>query len=261
MNEAEPQISVFDIPPTLDPRMYAAAFFKATEKAPSPAGKIATASTKVKIDGKEHIFTVPSHAALCLSLSQKAFERMKKMEVGHAFKDTSYGYVSEERLSLLYELFEQIISNTVFACTALEAFCNQVVPDDYIYTKKRQDKKCTESYNKDQIERFIILDEKLSSVLPEVTQCNFRKGSTLWNDYHNLRKTRDRIIHVKSTDLGVKESKEKNIWEELLKRKNIDCSVIAHKVISIFKIKVDPSESPVASGRNRWVEHFPFKNS
>jgi hypothetical protein len=260
MHTPEPAIFVFDTPPVLDPRMYAAAFLEPTPDT-AKGSKIATASTTVKIEGKEHLFAVPSHAALCLNLSQKAFEKIKEIELSHAFKDTSYGYVSEEKLSLLYELFEQVISNTVFACTAIEAFCNQVIPDDYVYTKKRQDKKCTETYNKDQIERFINLDEKLSTVLPEVTQCNFRKGSSLWNDYHNLRKIRDRIIHVKSTDLGVKESKEKNIWEELLKRKNIDCSIIAHKIISIFKVEVDPSESPVASGRNRWIDHFPFKHS
>lgn len=260
MHTPEPLISVFDTPPALDPRMYAAAFFKPTEQSP-PESKIATASTIVKIEGKEHVFTVPSHAALCLNLSQSAFERIKKIELKHAFKDTSYGYVSEENLSVLYELFEQIISNTVFACTALEAFCNQVIPDDYVYTKKRQDKRCTESYSKDQIERFITLDEKLSTVLPLITDSTFRKGSSLWNDYHNLRTTRDRIIHVKSSDLGVKDGKEKIIWEELLKRKSTDCSIIAHKVMKVFKLEVDHSESPVASGRNRWIEQFPFKHT
>lgn len=260
MHSPEPQILVFDAGTTFDARMYAAAVFRPTKKT-LPGVKMAAASTKAKVEGKELTFPVPSHAALCLNISQLAFEKFKSFELDHAFEKKSYGNVSEEKLFLLYELFEQLISNTVFACTALEAFCNQVIPDEYIYVKKRQDKKCSESYTKDQIERFVTLDEKLSEVLPLITGSKFKKGGSLWNDYYNMRRTRDRIIHVKSSDLGVKDGDGRSIWEDLLKRRKIDCSIIAHKVMKVYKLEVDHSESPVASGRNQWINYFPFNHS
>jgi len=193
-----------------------------------------------------------------LNLSQAAYKRAQAITLDDIFYEESYGLSAEKRLPILFNLFEQLILNIVFACTALEAFCNQMIPDDFVFRRARRDKRCEESFSKEQIERYISLDTKLAEVLPEVTGQGFDKGTTLWNDYAGLRNIRDRLIHVKSDDLGIQDMTGKSVWADLLERRASDSSLIAHKVIKHFPQKRDISESPVAAGRNRWIDHFPF---
>lgn len=256
MHISEPRILVQDAPAHQEPRAYATSVFKSTSGNPNDC-KLASASSETKIEGKKVVFAVPSHAALCLNLSNEAHKKAQTIEINDIFQDKSYGRAAEEGLPLLFDLFEQLFLNIVFAYTALEAFANQTIPDDFVFTKLRQDKKCEESHNKEQIERNLSLDIKLSEVLPQITGVKFTKGTALWNEYAKLRDIRDRIIHVKSADLGVKDIKVESIWADLLRRQKIDSSLVAHKVIKHFPQKPDNS-SPVASGRNQWINEFPF---
>jgi hypothetical protein len=254
MHKAEYQILLHDRGP-YDPRTYAATIFKSKK---GGADKLASAATTAELDGKKLTFTVPSHAALCLNLSNAAFRRAQKVTVDSIFHNATYGLTAEKNIGVLFNLFEQLILNIVFAYTALEAFSNQMVPDDFVFRHIRQDKKCEESYTKEQIERHISLDTKFAEVLPTITGQQFEKGTALWNEYVGLRKIRDRIIHVKSDDLGVRDMTGKSIWADLLERRSVDSSLIAHGVIKHFPQNRDISESPVAGGRNRWIDHFPF---
>jgi len=79
----------------------------------------------------------------------------------------------------------------------------------------------------------------------------------LWQEYSKLKKIRDRIVHVKSADLGIKENNVLSIWADLIAHRATDFSFTAHKLISHFPIKNDHSSSPVAAGRNMWIKHFP----
>jgi hypothetical protein len=252
----ETSILVQDVPKNLDPRMYAATFFESSKGAPFD-NKMASASCKAKINNTEVTFSVPAHAALCLNVSHNAFKQMQQIPVERLFQKTSYGNAAEAGLSPLYTWFELMFVNIVFSFTALEAFSNQVTPDTFVFSKLRQDKKCEENYNKKQIERNLSLDVKLTEVLPKLTGTPFTKETKLWSEYSSLRAIRDRIIHVKSADIGIYDADNRSIWDELLDRRNIDSSLVAHKVIKHFPIKND-NHSPVAEGRNRWVSMFPF---
>jgi hypothetical protein len=254
MQSPEPRILVQNAPAQQESRAYATSIFRSDNPNDS---KLASASTEVKVDGKKVLFAVPSHAALCLNLSHEAYVKAQIIELSDIFQDKPYGRAAEEGLPLLFDLFEQLFLNIVFAFTALEAFANQSIPDDFIFTKLRQDKKFEESYNKLQIERHLSLDNKLSEVLPQITGVELIKGTPIWTEYANLRDIRDRIIHVKTADLGVKDAKETSIWADLLRLRKTDSSLVAHKVIKHFPQKHDNS-SPVASGRNQWIKEFPF---
>lgn len=254
---AESQILVHNWPlPAPDPRIYAANLFKSA-KGDAKDKKLVSAAVVAEFEDKKVFFSAPAHGALCLNLSNQAFRRAQEILRNEIFKRTSYGLAAEDSLPQLYNLFEQLIANIVFAYTALEAFSNQVVPDDFIFEKIRQDKRCQERYGKDQIERHLSLDIKFSEVIPEITGQEFRKGTTLWNEYASLRDIRDRIIHVKSADLGVKGTNVTSIWADLLKRRKVDSSLVAHRIIKHFPLSHDDS-SPVAVGRNRWISLFPF---
>lgn len=256
-HKREQQIMVQAMPPSLDPRIYTLARFEPVPPATGVA--LATASTNAKMGGQEVSFAVPAHAALCLNLSHKAFQQLKGYQLDQIFTDTGKGVqVLPGNLTKLFNAFECLLVNTVFAVTALEAYANQSIPDDFVFSKLRQDQKCNESYDKMQIERNLSLDVKLSEVLPQILGIPLLKGEQLWHDYKLLRETRDRIIHVKTADLGIHDREAKSIWAILLERRNVDASIIAHAVIKRFPQKHDPSSSPVAAGRNVWVDLYPF---
>lgn len=252
----EPQILAQSYPPQIDARIYAFSKF-VSDKGHAPL--LMSASAEGKVDGSKVSFAIPSHAAICLHLANQGHIKSNSLILTDLLlksKDTIQ--VKSDKIGNLYNFFEQRFLNIVFSYTALEAYSNQIIPDDYEFTRLRQDKKCTESFDKIQIERNVSLDTKLSHVLPEITGKTFPKGSSIWNEYSKLKEIRDRIIHVKSIDLGIKELKAKSIWADLLDHKSIDYSIVAHKIIKHFQIKHDPSSSPVAKGRDLWINTFPF---
>lgn len=240
-------------------RIYAARSFKREggERNNPKDWKVVSAAVTATVEGQEVKFSAPAHAALCLNISNQAYKKLQAISINDLFKNTSYGRAAEEGLPLLFDFFELSFQNIVFAYTALEAFANQTIPDDFVFTKLRQDKRCEESFSKDQIERYLSLDIKLSEVLPQITGTPLSKGASPWTEYAELRKIRDRIIHVKSVDVGVGDRSVESIWAELLKRRNTDSSLIAHIVISHFPQNSDDS-SPVAKGRNIWIKAFPY---
>ncbi len=222
---------------------------------------VVSAATGTVFNKQKVSFALPSHTALCLNISHNAFLRAQKISDDCLFQQKPHGYTAEEGLPFLFDLFESMLINVVFAFTALDAYTNLIIPDTYVYDREHAGKRYQERYNKEQIERNITLDEKLSVIVPDITGIKFSKGGSLWNRYSDLKKTRDRIIHLKSADIsGSKEKQVDSIWAELLSRRHKDASLIAHEIIKHFPVKIDPKESPTAKGKNRWVDKFPFTN-
>ena len=90
---------------------------------------------------------------------------------------------------LIYDYLEEIQTSIVFSYKSLESFCNESIPDEYVY-KKTNNKGIVEHYSKEQIERWIPTSEKLSDILPEIFKCDFLQQkksigptSKTWKDY------------------------------------------------------------------------------
>ena len=263
IDEEADKIRVQELLDQQDPRVSASALIKIQ----AGGYALVNAARTMNLDKKTVSFALPSPAALCLSLSHTAYQKAQEVSDADLFQLLPHGWSAENTLPALFDLFEQLFLNVIFAYTALEAFVNEVIPDSYTFSQTRQDKKCTEQYDRDQIERNLSLDIKLSEILPEITGVKLPKGGSLWNEYLQLKQVRDRIIHIKTVDMGYlraeqmkeKGSQEKDIWTDLLKRRKLDASVAAHKLIQHFpRIEEDPASSPVAGGRNRWILKFPF---
>ena len=255
----EPKILPQIHPPYIDARIYA--FNKFTSKDGQPSLMV-SASADGKIDNASVSFAIPSHPAICLHVANQAHTKSSSVDLSSLVINSKNSHqIASDKIGWLYNFFEQRFLNIVFSFTALEAFANQTIPDDYIFTKMRQDRRCNEVFNKEQIERHFSLDIKLAEVLPEITGIKFEKSTKLWGDYAKLKSVRDRIVHVKSVDLGIKDKDSQSVWAVLLDDKDIDFSMVAHKVIKHFPIKHDPSSSPVAQGRDCWIRTFPFKGA
>lgn len=135
----------------------------------------------------------------------------------------------------------------IFAYTALEAFANSQIPDDYVYIMNRSDKKCVEQYSKSQIERFISLDTKLGDILPEIMGLASPKGTSTWEKYLSLKKLRDEIIHCKSAPT----TQETNqIFKDLFSETVANPCLEAKDIIGYFLNSLKPSDQPM------WFKEF-----
>lgn len=108
--------------------------------------------------------------------------------------------LTELIINELYDYFGIVTGFVIFSFTSLEAFINQSIPADITY--KRTNKRSTEIFNKEQIERYFSFDDKLE-VLEEVTQKNFsKKHIPTYQHIVNLKEFRDNIIHLKKVTKG-----------------------------------------------------------
>jgi hypothetical protein len=139
----------------------------------------------------------------------------------------------------------------IFAYTALEAFANESIPDDYKFERMRGDKKCTELYSKDQIERHLSLDTKLDEVLPVIRSVVTPKGTKTWEMYIWLKNLRDRFIHLKSSDWrkSAPESADEYVWTDLLSDQVLQAPSIALGIIEHYSLPDRP----------RWLKKIPFR--
>lgn len=71
-------------------------------------------------------------------------------------------------------------------------------------------------YVKDEIERKINLDEKFHIILPNIYNVPSPKGKKVWGHYKEIKKVRDRIIHLKSIDRKASGPEDETIWGIML---------------------------------------------
>lgn len=102
----------------------------------------------------------------------------------------------------LYHYFSMCNGCSVFLFTAIEAFINKFIPDNYIFNDIKNNK--TEVYNKDQIQRHLSFDVKLKEILPQIAGKDFsKKHPPTWQHIVNLKELRDFVVHTKTDSKGV----------------------------------------------------------
>lgn len=196
-------------------------------------------------------FGLPSSPGLFLNLALTSKKQVDKINLADCFiKHPAPQGTYPEDHEMLFNFFELMMSQIIFSYSATETFANITVPDEFIYRTKRSDKKFTEEYNKDQIERNLSLDVKLDRVLPQVFNVKTPIGTKLWDNYQNLKKLRDRLIHLKSSDMTAKGPEIKTIWGDLMRNKKTDFSTQVHELIGHFISK---------ETGHRWFKKFPYK--
>ncbi|WP_036242894.1 hypothetical protein [Methylobacter luteus] len=125
---------------------------------------------------KQLCIALPNATALCLSSSMRAWkeaqEIRKKANIDSSIKEqVTFNTTSES-----FDYIERVMESIVMAFTALEAFVNENIPDDYEYHIHRKSEIILEVMDKKAIERWLSLDEKLSVVLPEAISVDSPKG-------------------------------------------------------------------------------------
>jgi len=127
------------------------------------AGAIVEVSAIVKLVGQQLTMPMPSMVAMYLNISHKAHEAAEELftriEYQPSHRALNVVHLKNSKPTMLYDMMEERIKAIVFAFTAIETFANEVIPTDFLYTRKS--KKRSESFDKHQIERYVQTDEKL----------------------------------------------------------------------------------------------------
>lgn len=147
---------------------------------------------------------------------KKMFEKLNSQE------DTTEDVIHE-----VYHYFGFASSCIIGMFTCVEAFMNQVIPDNFVYLKKSEKK--TELFNKEQIQRGISFDEKIKNILPNLFN---KKYDLSKSQIPALKKMRDDIVHTKSKS-------DFTLQEDLMKRvlgfKYTDCLVAIKDFINYYQ--------------------------
>lgn len=224
-----------------DPRFYAIDKFD--------TGLISLSTTE-KVGNEILGFGLPSSPGLFLSLALNYKKKVDQINLEDCFdKHPAPQGTWPENHQKLFDFFELMLGQIIFSYSALEAFANIKIPDDFIYRSKRSDKKFIEEYDKDQAERYVSLDAKLDKILPQVFKVKTPSGTKLWDNYQYLKKLRDRLIHLKSSDMTPSGPEVKTIWGDLMRNKKTDFPKQVHDLMGHYISKV--------SG-NRWFRKFPY---
>lgn len=216
--------------------------YYAIDKVGTGLGSIATTERL----GRNNVsFGLPSGPALHLHLAHSAFLEVKDINPIDLFDAHDQG-VWPDNQAPLFDFFEKLISHVVFSFTSIESFANESIPKDFKYSFKKKKTGEEITYGKNDIERWINLDEKLSEVLPSIFSVKTPKGTKVWEKYKKLKETRDRIIHLKSVDQKASGPDDKTIWGILLRAHSIPFCNHAHEIIGHFKPK------------KRWYKKYPY---
>lgn len=213
-------------------------------------GTPVTVSTFTKHNDREIGFDNPSATALFLNQSKKAFDHAINI---HPFM-RDWPPEGKNPTAMVYDYIEEMCSSIVFAYVAIEAFANEEIPENYVYEAERENDSgifVVQHLGKDKIERMVSLSEKLSTILPEVFEIESPKGSTAWEGFVQLRRLRDRIIHLKTKDRDYSKHGDMypdSIWKDLLNPDQRDYPLIAKSIILSFK----------SDTSYHWLEYCPF---
>lgn len=191
-------------------------------------------------------FGIPSPAALCLSIAHRAWIRSEaSSDLFHA----PNGYFEAKDHGVLFDVFEDRLENIVFSFTAIEMFANSVLPEGYSFRAPRDDRRCTEEYSREQVERSLNIEKKLDAVLPGIRGVHSPKGTSVWDQFIKLNKLRDRVIHLKWDDVRKAGPEKNTLWSELVRTLHRDFSRDAHDLIAHYCVEGNTS---------RWTKAFPY---
>ena len=183
----------------------------------SPKGARLTVVSIIQLTKKKRLtIPIPNASAVMLNAAAQAYKNAHRLrllsEIDKTLKSEVCFHSDEDALDYVERMIEAI----VLAFSAIEAFANESVPTDYVYERFNKTKSALETVGKENIERFLSLDEKLTIVLPEILGCQTPKSSRCWQNYKLLKNTRDRIIHMKTEDRKSSGPELETIWKAII---------------------------------------------
>jgi hypothetical protein len=181
-----------------------------------PKGRQITLLSVTKLTKKKHLsIALPNATALCLSISKRSWEEARCIRKVSKIDNSIKKEVEFDSMSQAFDYIERVFESVILAFTALEAFVNEKIPDDFKFEEVRKGK--TNILDKAEIERRVTLDKKISEVLPQAMNIDSPKGKKCWQGYKDLQQVRDRIIHMKKLDRRSSGPEIPTLWHDMFK--------------------------------------------
>lgn len=183
----------------------------------SPKGTRITVVSEIQLTKKKLLtIPLPNATASMLNASARAFESADKLRVSSNIDKSLKKEVSFISEIDALDYIERMIESIVLAYSAIEAFANESIPSNFFYARHKNSDLVLEASSKENIERYVSTDEKLTAVLPEILGCKSPKGTQCWQNYKKLKNSRDRIIHMKTEDRKSSGPEVDTIWKAIV---------------------------------------------
>ncbi|WP_271398149.1 hypothetical protein [Salinicoccus roseus] len=194
----------------------------------------------IKIDNNKQkiMYLPPNPIAIQLSIVKFCINEAKNLDVNKTIKERSDKILKEKvhgDTKDIYNHISLVQQAIVFSYTALETFSNLSIPNDYEYTKTNN-KNIKETYNKESIERWISLKEKLSRILVEVYGTESITKKKFWNHFLDLEAYRHDIIHQKSVNYS-------SFYRKYFKNSIYHKLNVAEEIIKFFYEEVEKRDT------------------
>ena len=149
---------------------------------------------KVSISRRNNVsYFVPNNIALLLSISNKSLKEAKavyskyfsnkEIELDLEKMTNDRGKMMSKASSLVCDYLESIQSSIVFGYTAIEAFVDLSIPEQYEYTTDKNSKGISETYDKEAIERWLPLRTKVKLILTDIYQTKTIESQKWWEHF------------------------------------------------------------------------------
>jgi hypothetical protein len=162
------------------------------------------------------VLPVPSLTALYIGASEKAWEKYWGIRTNNKIDSSLKKQVEFRTDTEAFDAIENLANSVVSAYSALEAFCNESIPEDHEYWHHRKSEVILEKSDKKSIERYFSTSNKLQEILPAIFSVSSPKGhSPAWSSYKQLKLVRDGLVHAKSHETRSAQPNEKNLWDRL----------------------------------------------
>lgn len=164
-------------------------------------GAVVESLAELKMDNNrnkvKHI--LPNPIGIQLNIVDSSIDKIKELNTFHRInqnQDILKNKIYHDS-KLMYDYIEQVQIAIVFGYTALETFTNLSIPNNYEY-KIQTNRGTSEIYDKNSIERWLSLKEKISEIIVDVYQTRDIKKDSIWQKFDTFEKYRHEIIHQKS---------------------------------------------------------------
>lgn len=172
--------------------------------------------SQANIGNQKVLFFPPNNISLTLSLMKKAYKKAFIMHKDLIRKKKEKTIkLEEDSRALLFDYFEEIVSSVIFAYISVEAMANAAIPEDY-KLEKVNEKGIKEIWSKENIERWMPTSQKVTDILPSILNSGDIKTEKFWNNFKELEKLRNDLIHQKTVQSGTK--LDSDIFQKLLKQ-------------------------------------------
>jgi hypothetical protein len=183
----------------------------------SPKGTRITVVSVVPLTKKKLLTVpIPNATASMLNAAAIAHESARRLRTDSGIDKTLKKDVAFHSETDALDYIERMIESIVLSFSAIEAFANESIPADFVYARHKRSETLLEAANKETIERQLSIDEKLTSVLPEILGCASPKGMRCWREYKELKRARDRIIHMKTEDRKSSGPEVDTVWKAII---------------------------------------------